>query len=108
MADTATIRGLKGHDKGEKLRVMGLMTKHPDDCWCIKCCPEPGQEAICENIILVKTIQSLMTVVNHNLGKLNENTKYLSCHRNPLVLKALEEIDVFQQTTLNDLQKAFK
>ncbi len=53
-------------------------------------------------IMIVKTIQSLMTVVNNNLEKLNESTKFLSCHRNSLVLKALEAIDLF------DLQKAFE
>ncbi len=57
---------------------------------------------------IVKTIQSLMTVVNNNLEKLNESTKFLSCHRNSLVLKALEEIDIFEKTTLYDLQKAFE
>ncbi len=57
---------------------------------------------------IVKTIQSLMTVVNNNLEKLNESTKFLSCHRNSLVSKALEEIDIFEKTTLFDLQKEFE
>ena len=64
---------------------------------------QPNQE-----IMIVKTIQSLMTVVNNNLEKLNESTKFLSCHRNSLVLKALEAIDLFERTDLFELQKAFE
>ncbi len=60
------------------------------------------------NQVIVRTIQSLMTVVNDNLEKLNESTKFLSCHRNSLVLKALEAIDLFERTDLFDLQKAFE
>ncbi|HDY88653.1 MAG TPA: hypothetical protein ENH82_11165 [bacterium] len=60
------------------------------------------------NAMIVKTIQGLMTVVNNNLSKLDEETQMLSCHRNALVRKALEEIDLFEKTTLFDLQKAFK
>ena len=73
------------------------------------------QESLCRetepeqpNQEIVKTIQSLMTVVNNNLEKLNESTKFLSCHRNSLVLKALEEIDIFEKTTLFDLQRCFE
>ncbi len=60
------------------------------------------------NAMIVKTIQGLMSVINNELDKLNEETKYLSCHRNSLVLRALEEIDVFEKTTLYELQKAFE
>ena len=61
-----------------------------------------------QNLMIVKTIEGLIGVVNHNLGKLNENTKMLSCHRNSLILQALEEIDIFQKTTMHDLRKAFE
>ena len=48
---------------------------------------------------IAKTIQSLMTVVNDNLMKLPDS---------PMKSEAIEEIDEFQRTTLNDLQKAFE
>ncbi len=51
------------------------------------------------NQVIVKTIQSLMTVVNDNLMKLPDS---------PMKSEAIEEIDLFQRTTLNDLQKAFE
>ena len=60
------------------------------------------------NAMIVKTIQGLMTCVTNELEQLNESTKFLSCHRNSLVLKALEEIDLFERTTLFELQKAFE
>jgi len=61
-----------------------------------------------QNLIMVKTIQIILSIVNDNLGKLNSNTFNLSCHRNPLVMRALEEIDLFEKTTLFELQKAFE
>jgi len=54
----------------------------------------PNQE-----IMIVKTIQSLMTVVNNNLMKLPDS---------PMKNEAMEEVCLFQRTTLNDLQKAFQ
>ena len=51
------------------------------------------------NQVIVKTIQSLLTVVNDNLMKLPDS---------PMKSEAIEEIDLFQRTTLNDLQKAYE
>lgn len=70
---------------------------------CPDCIEQPNQ-----NAMIVKTIQGLMSVINHNLEKLNTNTRMLSCHRNSLVLQALEDIDIFERTTLFELQKAFE
>ena len=76
---------------------------HPyADCTC-KEIEQPNQE-----LMIIKIIQDLMTVVNNNLSKLDEETQMLSCHRNVLVRRALEEIDLFERTTLFDLQKAFE
>ena len=61
-----------------------------------------------QNLMLVEEIKGLLSQVNDKLGKLNENTKFLSCHRNSLVLQALEEIDLHQRTTIHDLRKAFE
>ena len=52
------------------------------------------------DLMLVMTIENLMNVVNHNLEKLNIH--------NPLAAQALEEIDLFQKTTLFKLRKAFE
>ena len=97
--------------------------QHAKDCECDYCLKQPAEDlrGLAEvvkkawpfeqpniEIMLVKTIQSLMTVVNDNLEKLNEATKFLSCHRNSLVLQALEEIDLFQRTTLYELRKEFE
>ncbi len=74
-----------------------------------KCCQTNESGGILANPeMIIKTIQSLISVINNNLEKLSESTKFLSCHRNSLVLKALEEIDIFEKTTLFDLQKAFE
>ena len=68
---------------------------------CKKCPEQPNS-----NAMIVKTIQSLMTVVNNELVKLGENSERMS--RKAVVLKALEEIDLFERTTLFELQKAFE
>ena len=97
-------------DVGNTLNIKPLTTQETQ-----KVAGQHLQESLCRetepeqpNQIIVKTIQSLMTVVNNNLEKLNESTKFLSCHRNSLVLKALEAIDLFERTDLFDLQKAFE
>ncbi len=59
-------------------------------------------------LMIVKTIQGLMSTTNNQLDKLNELTKLLSCHRNSLVRKALEEINLFEKTTLFELQRSFE
>ena len=64
---------------------------------------QPNQE-----LMIVKAIHSLISAVSRELGKLDEETQMLSCHRNRLILRALEEIDLFEKTTLFELQKAFE
>lgn len=73
---------------------------------CNKPPEQPNQSAI-----LVKTIQSLAICINNELEKLREGiTDQIpgdSC-RKMRVLQALEEIDLFERTTLFELQKAFE
>lgn len=71
--------------------------------YCDKIPEQPNKE-----LMIVKTIQGLISAVNRELGELNESTKLLSCHRNSLILQALEDIDIFERTTLFELQKAFE
>ena len=63
---------------------------------------QPSQE-----LMIVKTVESLLSVVNHNLGKLDKLAAGSTKHK-VLVRKAFEEIDLFEKTTLFDLQKAFE
>lgn len=58
-------------------------------------------------LMIVRNIHGLMGVVNHNLGKLDELTP-LTDKRKVFVRQALDEIDTFQRTTLNELQKRFE
>lgn len=62
-----------------------------------------GAEQPNTELLIVKTIQGLMTVVNDNLVKLSEISEDMECKA--LVLKALEDIDLFEKTTLYELQK---
>ena len=66
--------------------------------------PGQGPEQPNTNAMIIKTIQGLITCVNDNLGKLNE----LAEDGNYLAQKGLEEIDLFEKTTLFDLQKEFE
>ena len=58
------------------------------------------------NAILIKTIQQYMHLTTNALEKLDDG-HYVST-KQVLVCKALEEIDLFEKTTLFDLQKAFE
>jgi hypothetical protein len=64
------------------------------------------------NAIIVKTIQQLMHVVTNELEKLDcispeskQNDEQLRINAR---MKALEDIDKFERTTLFELQKAFE
>lgn len=59
---------------------------------------EPNPE-----LMIVKTIQGLMCQVNSKFNELCATDE-----RKALLHKALEEIDLFEKTTLYELQKAFE
>lgn len=66
-----------------------------------------------KELLIAKTIQGLISAVNRELGELSLITasKYLEIDiklRYSLITKALEEIDLFEKTTLFELQKAFE
>lgn len=59
------------------------------------------------NTIIIKTIQGLMTCANNELQKLDELTPLTPVtRRKVLISQAIDEIGIFQKTTLFDLQKA--
>ena len=58
-----------------------------------------------QNAMIVKTIQGLMTCVENELVKLHKTTEQNVYN---LVTKALDETDLFEKTTLFDLQEAFE
>ena len=60
-----------------------------------------------QSLMIVKTIQSLITVVNDNLGKLDVLSIGSTKHK-VLIRQALEEINLFECTTLNKLQKEYE
>lgn len=64
-------------------------------------------------LMIIKTIQGLTTEILDNLGKLTdpkatEHTKIAWNKILTLKAKAIEEIDLFEKTTLYELQKAFE
>ena len=79
-----------------ELRAMGCKPKSD-------CSPEqPNTE-----LLIVKTIQGLISAANRELGKLDELTPLID-KRKVFIRQALDEMDTFQRTTLNELQKAFE
>ena len=59
-----------------------------------------------QNLMIIKEIGGLLSQVNDKLYKLPE-TKIMKCQLT-LRGKALEEIDLFEKTTLYELQKEFE
>lgn len=62
-------------------------------------------------LMIIKTIQGLVSTANRELGKLDEmamKERKGIVERAVLIGQALEDIDIFQRTTLNELQKAFE
>lgn len=58
-----------------------------------------------QNIMIIEEIEGLMSQVNDKLIKLSEG---ISIPNRAYILVALEEIDMFQKTTLFELRKAFE
>lgn len=76
----------------------------PKSVYMLMCddCNKPTEQPN-TNVMIIKTIQGLIGVINHNLAKISFNIG-----NDKLVAKALEEIDLFEKATLFELQKAFE
>ena len=70
-----------------------------------------------KDLMIIEEIEGLMSQVNEKVNKLNEDNKLsvfnpqtLSQQRNIIIIisTALEEIDLFQKTTLFELRKTFE
>ena len=79
--------------------------EHDMACECEHCPEQPNQK-----LMIIKTIQGLMEVVKDNLSKLDLLTELAPIdkmkERKTLIAQALEDIDLFEKTTLFELQKA--
>ena len=58
-----------------------------------------------QNLMIITEIEGLISQVNDKLVKLSDE---LSIPNRAYLLRALEEIDLFQKTTLFELRKAFE
>ena len=56
-----------------------------------------------QNLMIIEEIEGLMSQVNEKIRELPFNST-----NSPKISTALEEIDLFQKTTLFDLRKAFE
>ncbi len=68
-------------------------------------CREAEPEQPNQNLMIIEEIEGLMSQVNERLIKLSDE---LSIPNRACILLALEEIDLFQKTTLFDLRRAFE
>lgn len=66
--------------------------------------PDPPNK----NIMIIEEIEGLMSQVNEKLCKLSRSTFNLSDGKSLSAGRAIEEIDLFQKTTLFDLRKTFE
>ena len=87
--------------------------QHPELCNCIDCMPksiEKQFEQPNKDLMIIEEIEGLMSQVNEKVFELQKmiykgdsaNKRY------ELISQALEEIDLFQKTTLFELRKAFE
>ena len=84
-------------------------SQHPDLCNCKDCMPksiEKQFEQPNKNLMIITEIEGLISQVNEKLGKLEEPWKYN--YKTLVKSQAIEEIDIFQKTTLFELRKAFE
>lgn len=74
-------------------------------------CPDYPEQPN-RNIMIIKTVQNLMTEANKNISKLEVlgSTTEITAKRKVLIGQALEDIDLFQKTTLQEMAegKAFE
>lgn len=68
-------------------------------------CRETEPEQPNQNLMLIEEIEGLMSQMNDKLWEIPLET---SDKRNLLIRQTLEEIDLFQKTTLFDLRKSFE
>ena len=100
---------IKFRDHRELLRGSTSYKPEPPKCNCIESlhlegavlCPDCAQPN--SNAMIIKAIQGLMTCATGKIGELSDkqNTRAIRC-------KAIEEIDLFEKTTLFELQKEFE
>lgn len=74
-------------------------------CNCLNC-QEKKIEQPNHNLMIITEIEGLMSQVNEKLEKL-EVWHYVTKQK-PLRSQALEEIDIFQKTTLFELRRSFE
>jgi hypothetical protein len=65
------------------------------------------EEQLNKELIVIKTIQGLISAVNRELGVLDKLTSSKTKHK-VLIGQALDDMDIFQRTNLAELQKAFE
>lgn len=91
-------------------------TEHQKLCNCADCMPESIEKQFKQpnpNLKIVKTIQERMHVITNELEKLKIVGNGGSDNEGKLLQyniknQALEDVDLFERTTLFELQKAFE
>lgn len=81
------------------------MDESSPKCNCLNCQEEKIEQPN-QNLMIIEEIEGLMSQVNEKLYQLEEPWKYN--YTTPEKSKALEEIDLFQKTTLFELRKTFE
>ena len=74
--------------------------------YCGKPCPPLKAEQPNQDLMIITEIEGLVSQVNEKLERLHEPTYDKKTYN--LISQALEEIDLFQKTTLFELRKAFE
>ena len=90
-----------GQPKGNHSSACASLNHPYADCTCVE---QPNQ-----NLMTIEEIEGLMSQVNEKLGKIREMTYCAPVTKMATVVsQAIEEIDIFQKTTLFELRKAFE
>ncbi len=87
-----------------KAEVLGYDLRGCTDCETPECCEKIEQP----NLKIIDEIEGLVSQVNEKLDVLDRNTHMLPCQQPKLISTALEEIDLFQKTTLFELRRTFE
>ena len=103
-------------DSRDQLEIETLSYELKESC-PIKKPLKDGQQPICgdkcteqpnQNLMIIEEIEGLMSQVNDKLYKLSGGQPVLMKCTVTITSRALEEIDLFQRTTLFELRKAFE
>jgi len=104
---TGVAKYVDGHPVPDQPKVKHKPTcaslNHPyADCTC-------GPDQPNQNAIIIKTIQELTHLISNDLNKMMLIDMAVPANsKRVLISQAIEEIDMFEKTTLFDLQKAFE